>query len=53
MKGMIGFFGMTVGSALGWWLGAFQSITLAVVLSAIGSGIGLYYARKWAQDYLE
>jgi len=50
---MLGFLGMSVGGALGWWLGEFQSITLAVILSGIGSGLGLYYTRKWASDYLE
>lgn len=53
MKGLLGFVGMNVGGALGWYLGALHSITLAVVLSAVASGLGLYYVRKWAEDYLE
>lgn len=53
MKGLVGFFGMNVVGALGWWLGAFHSMTLAVLLSAVGSGLGLYAARKLAEEYLE
>lgn len=53
MKGLLGFFGMSLGGALGWWLGGLQSITLAVVLSSVGSGLGLYYTRKLAERYLE
>lgn len=53
MKGLLGFIGMSLGGAVGWWLGAFQSVTLAVVLSAVGSGVGMYYVRKLASNYLE
>lgn len=53
MKGLLGFFGMSLGGALGWWLGGLQSITLAVLLSAVGSGLGLYYTRKLAERHLE
>jgi hypothetical protein len=53
MKGLIGFAGMTIASALGWWLGSLHSLLLAVVLSSIASGFGLYYARKLAEEYLE
>ena len=53
MKGMLGFVGMTIGSAIGWWLGSLHGITLAVLLSAVGSGFGLYYTRKLAETYLE
>ena len=53
MKGMVGFFGMTLGSGIGWWLGAMHSITLAVVLSGIGGGVGLYLIRRLAEEYLE
>jgi len=53
VKGMLGMLGCTLGGALGWWLGEFQSLTLAIVLSGIGSGLGLYYTRKLAERYLE
>jgi hypothetical protein len=44
---------MVAGGGIGWWLGSLHGLTLAVVLSGIGSGVGLYYARKWLSDYLE
>ena len=53
MKGIIGYVGMSIGGAIGWWLGALHGMTLAILLSAIGSGVGLYYTRKLAEDYLE
>ena len=53
MKGMLGWVGCTAGGAVGWWLGEFQSITLAVVLSGVFSGLGMYYTRKLAERYLE
>jgi hypothetical protein len=51
MRGFLGFVGMTVGSAIGWWLGAFVGLGTAVVISGIGTGVGLYYGRRLA-DYL-
>ena len=53
MKGIIAFVGLNVGGGIGWWLGAYHSFTLAMVLSAVGSGVGLYYVRKLAEEYLE
>jgi hypothetical protein len=42
---------MSVGSWLGWTIGAPLSIGAAVVLSAVGSGVGLYVIRQLAQNY--
>lgn len=53
MKGLLGMFGMTVGGMLGWWLGMRVGVVTAVVVSSVFSGLGLYYTRKWAEDYLE
>ena len=53
MKGLLGFLGMSIAGWVGWWLGEFQSVTLAVVLSSVFSGIGLYATRKLAERYLE
>ena len=53
MRGLAGFVGMNVGGAIGWWLGSCSGLTLSVVLSAVGSGAGLYAARKLAEAYLE
>ncbi len=53
MKGLLGLFGMSLGGALGWWLGGLVGITTAVLLSAAGSGLGLYVTRRLAETYLE
>lgn len=53
MRNLVGYAGMTVGGAVGWWLGDLHGIFLAILLSSVGSGLGLYYGRKLAADYLE
>jgi hypothetical protein len=50
MKKMIAFCGLVFGSYIGWWLGAKIGITSAVILSSIGTGIGLYYGRRIANN---
>ena len=40
-----------IGSA-GWALGQYVGLGTAVVLSAIGSGVGLYYGRKLFDEWL-
>jgi hypothetical protein len=52
MKGMVWFVSTTIGGAVGWWAGAFVGIYTAVSLSAVGSGVALYYARRLADDFL-
>ena len=41
----------TIGGAVGWWLGDFVGMFTAFVLSTIGSGFGIYYARKISREY--
>jgi hypothetical protein len=53
VKAIIGYAGMMAGGAVGWWLGSLHDLVLAAVLSGLGGGVGLYYARKLAADYLE
>jgi hypothetical protein len=53
MKGILAFTGMTIGGAIGWWLGAFVGITTSVMLSSIGSGAGLFAARWLMREYLD
>ena len=50
MRKLFGFVGMTAVSWFGWWLGAFINIWVALLLSTIGTGFGLYYGRK-LHDY--
>ncbi len=45
--------GTTAGGALGWWLGARAGVMTAFICSMVGTGIGLYAARRFTQDYLE
>jgi len=53
MKGMVNYFGMSVGGAIGWWLGSLHGLMLAVVFSAVGTGAGLWATRWLAEKYLE
>jgi hypothetical protein len=52
MRGLLGFIGVSLGGAIGWWLGEQIGLFTAVVLSAIGSGAGLYYARRLLDSLL-
>ena len=42
--------GATAGGALGWWLGARVGFMTAFCLSFVGTGAGVYLARRWASD---
>ena len=53
LKGLLGFLCLNVGGWLGWWLGAQVGITTAVLISAIGSGLGLWGFRVLAERLLE
>lgn len=46
MRWLFDFLSVTLGGALGWWVGAHVGLFTAVVISAIGSGVGLYYGRR-------
>ena len=49
MGKVIGFIGATVGGGVGWWLGEqFGGMMTAFVVSTVGTGIGIYYARRIA-----
>lgn len=52
VKRLLGLVGATVGSALGWWIGAHVGIMTAVIMSAIGTGVGLWAAVRLASDHL-
>lgn len=51
MQKLLAAIGAFAGSSLGWALGAHLSLFTAVVLSAVGTGVGIYYGRKLARDY--
>jgi hypothetical protein len=48
---LLGFLGLTVGSWLGWAMGARISMLAALMLSLIGTGVGLYLGRRIAREY--
>jgi hypothetical protein len=46
------FVGMTVGGAIGWWLGSYGGIWVALLASGVGSLIGVYVTYRLVRDYL-
>jgi hypothetical protein len=51
MSKLLGFVGATLVGALGWWVGSAVGLTTAFVLSTVGSGLGLYLARRVVDYY--
>ena len=47
----IGFIGATIGGTLGGWLGAQFGVMTAFIPSTVGTGAGIYFARRWFRDY--
>jgi hypothetical protein len=47
MERIIVFVGASVGGALGWWLGAQVGVMTAFFVSIVGTGAGMYFARRW------
>lgn len=41
----------SVAGAIGWWIGKFFGIAVALGLSTVASGFGYYYGWKWNRDY--
>jgi hypothetical protein len=42
----------TIGSSIGWWIGAKVGIMTAFIVSMVGFAAGLYYGRKWLAENL-
>jgi hypothetical protein len=53
VRGIFGFIGVFAGGSLGWWLGGLWALPAAMVLGAVGSGMGLYWGRRLFQHWLE
>jgi hypothetical protein len=49
MSKLLTLVGATVGGYAGWWLGAFAGTMTAYMLSMVGTGLGIYFGRRWAQ----
>ncbi len=47
MERIIVFVGASVGGALGWWIGERVGLMTAFFVSCIGTGAGIYFARRW------
>ena len=41
----------TVGSAVGWWIGARVGIMTAFIVSMVGFGVGMWYGARLAKQY--
>lgn len=48
---LLGWVGASAGSWIGWAAGAHISIFVAFMLSIVGTGIGMYAGRRFAQRY--
>lgn len=51
MGKLVSFIGMTVGGAIGWYAGNMVGFMTAFILSCVGTGVGLWVARRAAQQY--
>jgi hypothetical protein len=52
MSKLASFAGMTVGGAIGWYAGSIFGFMTAFILSCVGTGVGMWVARRAAQQYL-
>ncbi len=52
MKGIILMMLMTLGGWVGWTVGSWASIWVALVLSCSGTALGLYAARRFNAEYM-
>jgi hypothetical protein len=53
MRFLFGTIGVFAVGSFGWWLGGLWALPAAVVLGAVGSGVGLYWGRRLSQQWLE
>jgi len=51
MKKLMVMLGTTLGSGIGWWLGAGIGIMTAFMLSMVGFGFGMWGAAKLAKRW--
>ena len=48
---MLALLGSFIIGSLGWWIGMKVGLMTAVILSGIGTGVGIWLGRKIASDY--
>lgn len=47
---LLAFLGLTIGGWIGWSVGARFSLGAAILLSVVGTGLGMYVGRRIARD---
>ena len=52
MRAIIGWLAAFIVGSIGWWLGRKVGLGTAVVLSAVGTGFGLWAGYRWFDDNL-
>jgi hypothetical protein len=53
MRKLFAFIGSTIGGYAGWALGATVGLTTAFMVSMVGTGLGIYYGRLIAKNYID
>lgn len=41
-----------IGGYAGWYLGALVSTFVAFLIMIVGSGVGLYWGKRWVREHL-
>jgi hypothetical protein len=52
MRNILGWGTSSLCGSVAWWLGAHIGLGVAVVLSAIAGGVGLYWGYRWFDENL-
>jgi len=52
VRAIIGWLAAFIVGSAGWWLGQKIGFATAVILSAVGTGVGLYVGYRWFDDNL-
>lgn len=45
------FIAATVGGSIGWWAGSGVGLMTSFFLSVVGTGLGIYFGKRFAQQY--
>jgi hypothetical protein len=53
MRSIIGWLAAFMLGSLGWWLGRFIGIGTALVVSGLGSAVGLWAGFRWFDENLK
>jgi hypothetical protein len=51
MNTLIVLIGASFGGWIGWAIGGLVSFWVAFLLSAVGTGVGVYFARRFIREY--